>query len=66
MLNAVHGYWVRLVEFGDRWTAMNLSEVNNTVLHIYKAFFLTLKKEKQMSYAETIILLSTFGSFLYC
>lgn len=45
---------------------MNLPEVNNIVLHIYKAFFLTLKKEKQTSFAETIILLSTFGSFLFC
>lgn len=46
MLKAVHGYWVQLIEFGDRWTTMNLPEVNNIALHIYKAFFLTLKKRE--------------------
>lgn len=61
MLKVVHSYWVQLIEFGDRWTTMNLLCIVTMRLTILYYIF-----KKQMSYAETIILFSTFGTFLYC
>lgn len=37
MLKAVRSYWMQLIEFGDRWTTMNLPDINNTIL-LFKKF----------------------------